>query len=1039
MKHLGDFDAASVLYTKFTTYRPSTGAPFTLAGTPAVSIYKDGSLTQSTAGITLTVDFDGLTGLHHLAIDTSADGTFYSAGSHFEAVITTGTVDSVSVVGSCVASFSLRKDSALKATVAGRTLDVSAGGEAGLDWANIGSPTTAVNLSATNIDVDQVVASVSGAVGSVTGAVGSVTGNVGGNVNGSVATVNALAANSITAAAAAADFGTEVGTAVWATATRELTAGTNIVLAKGVGVTGFNDLDAAGVRGAVGLASANLDTQIGTLATAANLATVAGYLDTEIAAILADTNELQTDWANGGRLDLILDARASQASVDTIDGIVDSILVDTAEIGAAGAGLTAVASAANLATLTGYVDTEVAAIKATTDKLDSTLELTSDGQIFTAAALQNAPSSGGGLDAAGVRAAVGLASANLDTQLAAIDTKTTNLPSDPADQSLIIAATTSLSGLIGTPAGASLAADVAAVQSDTNDLQSRLPAALISGRLDVTVGAMQTDVLTSTALAASAVTEIQAGLSTLDAAGVRTAVGLASANLDTQLDALPTAAENTTAVWAAGARTLTAIDEDSTTLDLDATIRGALGMASANLDTQLAAIDDAVDTEVGAIKATTDKLDATLENTSDGWIFTTAALQQAPATAGPTAADIADAVWDEPIASHAAVSGSTAEALNAAGASGDPWVAALPGSYTAGQAGYILGTNLDATVSSRSSGADLATVAGYVDTEVAAIKAVTDKLDGTLELTSDGQIFTAAALQNAPTSSGGLDAAGVRAAIGLASANLDTQLADLPTNAELSTALGTSDDAVLAVLGTPAGASLSADVAAVQSDTNDIQARLPAALISGRIDATVGAMQANVMTAAAAAADLTTELQSGLATSSALATLDGKVDVIDGVVDAILVDTAEIGVAGAGLTALATAANLATVAGYLDTEIAAILADTNELQTDWTNGGRLDLLVDAIKAKTDALPASPAAVSDVPTAAAIADAVHDEVVEGTVTLRQSIRLHNAALGGKVQGLDTFNPVFRDLADSKDVIDATVDSYGNRSAVTRDLS
>lgn len=800
MKHLGDFDAASVLYTKFTTYRPSTGAPFTLAGTPVVSIYKDGSLTQSTAGITLTVDFDGLTGLHHLAVDTSADGTFYSAGSHFEAVITTGTVDSVSVVGSCVASFSLRKDSALKATVAGRTLDVSAGGEAGLDWANIGSPTTAVNLSATNIDVDQVVASVSGAVGSVTGAVGSVTGNVGGNVNGSVATVNALAANSITAAAAAADFGTEVGTAVWATATRELTAGTNIVLAKGVGVTGFNDLDAAGVRGAVGLASANLDTQIAALATAANLATVAGYLDTEIAAILADTNELQTDWANGGRLDLILDARASQASVDTIDGIVDSILVDTAEIGAAGAGLTALASAANLATLTGYVDTEVAAIKVTTDKLD-----------------------------------------------------------------------------------------------------------------------------------------------------------------------------------------------------------------------------------------------ATLENTSDGWIFTTAALQQAPATAGPTAADIADAVWDEPIAAHAAVSGSTAEALNAAGASGDPWVASLPGSYTAGQAGYILGTNLDATVSSRASATDLATVAGYLDTEVAAIKVVTDKLDGTLELTSDGQIFTAAALQNAPTSSGGLDAAGVRAAIGLASANLDTQLADLPTNAELSTALGTSDDAVLAVLGTPAGASIAADIAAVQSDTNDIQGRLPAALISGRIDATVGAMQANVMTAAAAAADLTTELQSGLATSSALSTLDGKVDVIDGVVDAILVDTVEIGVAGAGLTALATAANLATVAGYLDTEIAAILADTNELQTDWTNGGRLDLLLDAVKAKTDALPAAPAAVSDIPTAGAIADAVHDEVVEGTVTLRQSIRLHNAALGGKVQGLDTFNPVFRDLADSKDVIDATVDSYGNRSAVTRDLS
>lgn len=859
MKHLGDYDAGGTLHSKFTTYRPSTGAPFTLGGTPALSVYKDGSVTQSTAGITLTTDFDGVAGLHHVAIDTSADGTFYSAGSHFEIVITTGTVDSVSVVGSCVASFSLRKDSALKPTVAARTLDVSAGGEAGLDWANIGSPTTAVNLSATNIDPDQVVASVTGAVGSVTGAVGSVTGNVGGNVNGSVGSVGtggitagSIAADAIGASELAADAVTEIAGAVWAVATRELTSGANIALAKGTGVTGFNDLDAAGVRGAVGLAaanldtqiaavqtdtndiqtripaalvggridasvgamaantltasalatdavaeiqtglstldaagiraavglaSANLDTQIGTLATAANLATVAGYLDTEIAAILADTNELQTDWANGGRLDLILDARASQASVDVIDGIVDSILVDTAEIGAAGAGLTAVASAANLATLAGYVDTEVAAIKVTTDKLDETLVASSDGFIFTPAALQDAPTGG----------------------------------------------------------------------------------------------------------------------------------------------------------------------------------------------------------------------------------------------SAPSAATIAAAVWEEPIASHSGTSGSTAEALAAAGASGDPWITALPGGYSAGQAGYIVGNALDAAISSRASQTSVNAIDDFVDTEITAIKAVTDKIDGTLELTSDGQIFTALALQNAPVTPAGLDAAGVRAAVGLASANLDTQLADLPTNAELATALGTSDDAVLAVLGTPAGASLAADVAAVQADTNDIQGRLPAALISGRIDATVGAMQANVMTAAAAAADLTTELQSGLATASALTTVEGKIDTIDTVVDAILVDTAEIGVAGAGLTALASAANLATVAGYLDTEIA------------------------AIKAKTDALPASPAATGDIPSAATIADAVHDEVIEGTTTLRQSIRLHNSALGGKVVGLDTFNPVFRDLADTKDVIDATVDTYGNRSAVTRDLS
>lgn len=63
---------------------------------------------------------------------------------------------------------------------------------------------------------------------------------------------------------------------------------------------------------------------------------------------------------------------------------------------------------------------------------------------------------------------------------------------------------------------------------------------LTSGRVDVTVGAMQTDTLTAAALAADAVTEMQSGLSTLTAAGIRTAVGLASANLDTQLSGIDT-------------------------------------------------------------------------------------------------------------------------------------------------------------------------------------------------------------------------------------------------------------------------------------------------------------------------------------------------------------------------------------------------------------------------------------------------------------------------------------------------------------------
>lgn len=44
---------------------------------------------------------------------------------------------------------------ALRPTTADRTLDVSAGGEAGVDWANVGSPTTTINLSGTSTKANE--------------------------------------------------------------------------------------------------------------------------------------------------------------------------------------------------------------------------------------------------------------------------------------------------------------------------------------------------------------------------------------------------------------------------------------------------------------------------------------------------------------------------------------------------------------------------------------------------------------------------------------------------------------------------------------------------------------------------------------------------------------------------------------------------------------------------------------------------------------------------------------------------------------------
>lgn len=92
------------------------------------------------------------------------------------------------------------------------------------------------------------------------------------------------------------------------------------------------------------------------------------------------------------------------------------------------------------------------------------------------------------------------------------------------------------------------------------------------------------------------------------------------------------------------------------------------------------------------------------------------------------------------------------------------------------------------------------------------------------------------------------------------------------------------------------------------------------------------------------------------------------------------------GLAGTALPAAAAdAAGGLPISDAGELDLDAKLAETNEVTaarmaalTDWINGGRLDLLIDAIKASTDNLPASPAAVSDIPTTAQIEAALINE-------------------------------------------------------------
>lgn len=146
----------------------------------------------------------------------------------------------------------------------------------------------------------------------------------------------------------------------------------------------------------------------------------------------------------------------------------------------------------------------------------------------------------------------------------------------------------------------------------------------------------------------------------------------------------------------------------------------ALASIQSEANDALVAYDPPTKAELDAAAAnvSVDEIQATaladLFNTDSGTTYASAVagsvVKEVADNAGGsslTVGDIADAVWEEAIADHSGTAGSTAEQLAAAGSAGDPWATALPGAYTSGQAGKILGDNLDASVSTRATPAQV--------------------------------------------------------------------------------------------------------------------------------------------------------------------------------------------------------------------------------------------------------------------------------------------------------------------------------------------
>lgn len=365
----GDIRLGDTIDIRFTTRRFSTGAPHALAS-GAVACFAGNGTSGITSGVTLSADLGSITGRNNVRIVASS-GNGFATATNYSVELTAGTVDSVSVAGEVIGSFSIENRSALMPTTAARTLDVSVGGEAGIDWANIGSPTTAQNLSATNIDVDQVVASVSGAVGSVTGAVGSVTGNVGGNVVGSIGSVAAggitagsfaagaidaaaIAADAIGASELAADAVSEIAAAVWdLDATTHQTQGTfgqaigdpaadtnTIYKAVVTDATGATvGVDVVDLKTQIGVAGAGLtaiDLPDQTMNITGNITgNLSGSVGSVTGAVGSVTGAVGSVTGNvGGNVTGSVGSLAAQAKTDVNAEVVDALNVDTyAEIG----------------------------------------------------------------------------------------------------------------------------------------------------------------------------------------------------------------------------------------------------------------------------------------------------------------------------------------------------------------------------------------------------------------------------------------------------------------------------------------------------------------------------------------------------------------------------------------------------------------------------------------------------------------------------------------------------------------------------------
>lgn len=353
----------------------------------------------------------------------------------------------------------------LAPTTAGRTLDVSAGGEAGVDWANVGSPTTAVDLSGTTIKTTQKV---------------------------DVDTIKTQAVTCAAGVTVRADVG---AAAAPGAANGMLIGGSNAATTFSGLTTGALSCTTVTASGAVAFQS--------TFAITGNMSLAAGLTITQ-------------STLNGHGITVT--GNGTGAGFNIVGGATGYGLRASGG-GTSGAAVYLTATSGEGILISPTSGRGIAVIS--NDSIG--IDVNSNSHALALAA--------SGTNAHGLIASGGSAGTSDGIRLNAgtggvglrVDTVT-------ASGAVSFGSTFTITGaLTATNAGN----DIRGISVATGGI---VAASFAAGAIDAT--AIAANAIGASELAADAVTEIQAGLSTLDAAGVRAAVGLAAANLDTQLSTI---------------------------------------------------------------------------------------------------------------------------------------------------------------------------------------------------------------------------------------------------------------------------------------------------------------------------------------------------------------------------------------------------------------------------------------------------------------------------------------------------------------------